>query len=170
MMAVRIAKILLILSAGIFCLLVGYNNIVDYGSNFMFVQHVLTMDTTFPDNAVRASRALSNPQLHHLAYWLIIAAEIAIGLFCVAGALRLMPVLRAPADAFNNAKILAITGLAAGVGFWFMGFLVVGGEWFQMWQSQIWNGQESAFRFIGSIGLIMIFVAMDDRELPATQR
>lgn len=169
MMTVRIAKILLTLSAGAFCLLVGYNNIVDYRSNFMFVQHVLTMDTTFPDNAIRASRALSNPQLHHLAYWLIIAVEIAIGLICVAGALRLMPLLRAPADVFNSAKILAIIGLAAGVGFWFMAFMVVGGEWFQMWQSQIWNGQQSAFRFIGSIGLIMIFVAMDERELSATR-
>lgn len=169
-MAVRLAKIMLILSAGAFCLLVGYNNIVDYSSNFMFVQHVLTMDTTFPDNAVRASRALSNPQLHHLTYWLIIAAEIAIGLICIAGALRLMPVLRRPAGAFNDAKGIAITGLAAGVGFWFMGFLVVGGEWFQMWQSQSWNGQEAAFRFIGSIGLIMIFVAIDDRELQATRR
>lgn len=163
MLAVRIAKVLLILSAGVFCLLVGYNNIADYGSNFTFVQHVLTMDTTFPDNAVRASRALSNPQLHHLAYWFIIAAEIVIGLICVAGALRLMPVLRGPAGAFNNAKTIAIAGLAAGVFFWFMGFLVVGGEWFQMWQSQIWNGQAAASRFIGAIGVIMIFVAMDDR-------
>jgi predicted small integral membrane protein len=169
-MAVRLAKIMLILSAGAFCLLVGYNNIVDYSSNFMFVQHVLTMDTTFPDNAVRASRALSNPQLHHLTYWLILAAEITIGLICIAGALRLMPVIGGPAGAFNDAKGIAITGLAAGVCFWFMGFLVVGGEWFQMWQSQIWNGQEAAFRFIGSIGLIMIFVAMDDRELQVTRR
>ena len=164
-MTIRIAKILLILSAGLFCLLVGYNNIVDYGSNFMFVQHVLTMDTTFPDNAVRANRALSDPRLHHLAYWMIIAAEIAIGVICIAGGLRLLPVLRAPGAAFNSAKTLAIAGLAAAVGFWFMAFIVVGGEWFQMWQSQIWNGQEAAFRFIGSIGLIMIFVAMDDREL-----
>jgi predicted small integral membrane protein len=40
--------------------------------------------------------------------------------------------------------------------------LDVGGEWFQMWQSQIWNGQESAFRFIGSIGLILIILSLDD--------
>jgi predicted small integral membrane protein len=168
-MTVRLAKILLVLSAGLFCLLVGYNNIADYGSNLMFVQHVLTMDTTFPDNAVRASRALSDPRLHHLAYWMIIAAEIAIGVVCIAGGLRLLPVLRSPAAAFNSAKTIAIAGLAAGVGFWFMAFMVVGGEWFQMWQSQIWNGQEAAFRFIGSIGLIMIFVAMDDRELANTR-
>jgi predicted small integral membrane protein len=168
-MTVRLAKILLILSAGVFCLLVGYNNIVDYGSNFMFVQHVLTMDTTFPDNAVRASRALTDPRFHQAGYWMIIAAEISIGVICITGALRLLAVLRAPAAAFNDAKTIAIVGLAAGVGFWFMTFMVVGGEWFQMWQSQIWNGQQAAFRFIGSIGLIMIFVAMDDRE-PSTAR
>jgi predicted small integral membrane protein len=100
---------------------------------------------------------------------MIIAAEIAIGVVCIAGGLRLLPVLRSPAAAFNSAKTIAIAGLAAGVGFWFMAFMVVGGEWFQMWQSQIWNGQEAAFRFIGSIGLIMIFVAMDDRELANTR-
>lgn len=165
MTVVRLAKIMLILMAGVFCLLVGYNNIADYGSNLMFVQHVLTMDTTFSENAVRATRALSDPRLHHLVYWLIIMAEIAIGMICIVGALRLLPVLRAPAVAFNDAKAIAITGLAAGVGFWFMAFMVLGGEWFQMWQSEIWNGQEAAFRFIGSIGLIMIFVAIDDREI-----
>jgi predicted small integral membrane protein len=58
MIAVRIAKVLLILSSGTFCLLVGYNNIVDYSSNFAFVEHVLSMDTTFPENVVRANRAL----------------------------------------------------------------------------------------------------------------
>ena len=51
MVAVRLAKIALVAAGGLFCLLVGYNNIVDYGSNYMFVQHVLSMDTTFPDNA-----------------------------------------------------------------------------------------------------------------------
>lgn len=163
MIAVRIAKFLLILSSGTFCLLVGYNNVVDYNSNFVFVEHVLSMDTTFPENVVRANRALSNPQLHHLTYWLIIAAEMTMGLICVSGALWLLPVLRGPAEAFNNAKGIAITGLAAAFCFWFMGFIVVGGEWFQMWQSHTWNGQDAAFRFIGSIGLVMIFVAMDDR-------
>lgn len=170
MLAVRIAKILLILSAGLFCLLVGYNNVADYGSNLLFVQHVLAMDTTFPGNAVRASRAVTDPQLHQFAYWLIIAAEFAIGMGCVAGALRLMTVLKAPADAFNDAKTVAVTALAAGLGFWFVAFLVIGGEWFMMWQSEIWNGQEPAFRFVGSIGLILIFVTMDDRDILPSRR
>ena len=114
-MIVRLAKIMLILSAGIFCLLVGYNNIADYGSNFMFVQHVLTMDTTFPENAVRTSRAILDPQIHHAVYWLIIAAELATGLLCLAGTVRLLMVLNSPAISFNAAKTTTTLGLAAGM-------------------------------------------------------
>jgi predicted small integral membrane protein len=162
MILIRLSKIALVTAAALFCLLVGYNNIVDYGSNWMFVQHVLSMDTTFPDNAVRAHRAIVDPEIQRIAYWLIIAAELLIGTICLAGALRLLTVLNASAERFNRAKPLAVAGLAGGMLFWFFGFIVVGGEWFQMWQSQIWNGQESAFRFIASIGLILLFLSFED--------
>jgi predicted small integral membrane protein len=71
----------------------------------------------------------------------------------------------APAALFNAAKGPAIGGLAAGFGLFFVGFLVVGGEWFQMWQSQTWNGQEAAFRFAASIGLVLIFVSLKDDDI-----
>ena len=102
-------------------------------------------------------------QIHKLAYAIIIAAELGIGLLCLAGAIRLATALTSSAATFNAAKTIAVFGLASGMAFWFTAFLVIGGEWFQMWQSQIWNGQDSAFRFLGSIGIILIFVAMDDR-------
>jgi predicted small integral membrane protein len=44
-----------------------YDNIVDYGSNYQFVQHVLSMDTTFPDNALKG-RAITDPRLWQAAY------------------------------------------------------------------------------------------------------
>lgn len=163
MLLVRLMKIALVAAAGLFCLLVGYNNIVDYASNYMFVQHVLTMDTTFPDNAVRGGRAITDPRVHQLAYWFIIAAELGVGLLCMAGAFRLLMAVNMPAAQFNSAKTTATLGLAAGMLFWFFGFLVVGGEWFQMWQSQIWNGQAAAFRFIASLGLFLVFLSFDDR-------
>ena len=49
----RIMKSLLVGSVALFALLVALNNVIDYGSNFPFVQHVLSMDTTFPDNTPR---------------------------------------------------------------------------------------------------------------------
>lgn len=160
-MIVRISKAVLTLFLGLFGLLVGVDNILDYGTNFEFVRHVLSMDTTFPHNAL-LWRAITSDSIHHVAYALLIASEIGVGLLCIAGAWRLFARRFAAPAEFNAAKSLAIAGLAAGFGLYFLGFLVVGGEWFQMWQSPTWNGQEAAFRFAASFGIVLIFVALED--------
>jgi predicted small integral membrane protein len=41
---------------------------------------------------------------------------------------------------------------------WLVAFLDVGGEWFLMWQSQIWNGQEEAFRMFTIVGVVFLVV------------
>ena len=51
---------------------------------------------------------------------------------------------------------------------WFFGFMVVAGEWFAMWQSQTWNGQEAAFRFYMAVLGVLIFVNQPDGELPSS--
>lgn len=160
-MIVRISKAVLTLFLGLFGLLVGIDNILDYGTNFEFVRHVLSMDTTFPHNAL-LWRAITSDSIHHVAYALLIASEIGVGLLCIAGAWRLFASRFTTPAEFNAAKSLAIAGLSAGFGLYFFGFLVVGGEWFQMWQSPTWNGQEAAFRFAASFGIVLIFVALED--------
>ena len=52
MLIARYAKIVMSLALAAFCLLVAFDNITDYGTNYLFVQHVLSMDTTFPGNAL----------------------------------------------------------------------------------------------------------------------
>lgn len=163
-MIARLSKALLVLLTGLFSLLVGVDNIIDYGTNYGFVEHVMAMDTVFPDSTL-TWRAVTNPALHHAAYALIIAFELLTGILCIAGAVRLWGAREAPAARFNAAKDLAVAGLVCGFALWFFGFLTVGGEWFQMWQSQTWNGQEAAFRFIGSIGLVLIFLNQRDDEI-----
>ena len=64
-------------------LLVAYDNIVDYGSNWAFVQHVLAMDTVFPDNALKSARDHRSGAFRSIAYWVIIATEGVIGLVCL---------------------------------------------------------------------------------------
>jgi len=162
-MIVRISKAALTLTLAIFALLVGIDNIIDYETNFVFVRHVLSMDTTFPSNAL-LWRAITSEWVHHVAYAVIIASELAVGLLCAIGARRLFAARVLPAVQFNGAKELAIAGLAAGFALFFFGFLVVGGEWFQMWQSQTWNGQEAAFRFAVSFGVVLIFVSQEDKD------
>ena len=57
--------------------------------------------------------------------------------------------------------------LAATMGFlvWFLGFMVIGGEWFAMWQSSTWNGQDAAFKFYITILAVLIYVNQPDGEL-----
>ena len=64
----------------------------------------------------------------------------------------------------HRAKLWAVAGLTVGFGVWFFGFLVVAGEYWAMWQSRTWNGQEAAFRFTMVILGAPIFVSLPDGE------
>ena len=162
-MIVRIAKILMVGALASYAFIVAYDNIVDYGSNYAFVRHVLSMDTTFPNNALMG-RAITNETVWSAAYAIIIGVEWLTCVLLVVGALALLVRLRAPAVRFNRAKAWAVAGLVVGFGLWFFGFLVVAGEYFAMWQSHTWNGQEAAFRLTAVILGVLIFVSLPDSD------
>ncbi len=164
MLITRLTKIVMVACLGAFCLLVAYDNIADYNANYGFVGHVLSMSTTFPDNPLR-DRAIHDEGLWRAAYAAIIATEALVGLLFVIGAGQMAWRLTAPADVFQRAKSFAIAGAGLAFLLWFFGFMVVGGEYFSMWQSASWNGQEAAFRFYATVLLVLIFVMMrDERE------
>ena len=66
--------------------------------------------------------------------------------------------LRADATRFNEAKWFVFVGSGVAFLLWFFGFMIVAGEWFVMWQSHDWHGQEAAFRFHMTMLAILIFV------------
>jgi len=164
MIALRAAKAAVVAAIALFATLVAFGNLTDYNTNFVFVQHVLAMDTVFPFSTIRY-RAITSPALHHLAYAVIIAVEIAVAVLRWIGAIALARRLRADAAAFNRAKTFAIAGLTLGFLLWQVGFMSIGGEWFGMWQSKDWNGVPSAFRFQITILAVLILVALPDQEL-----
>ncbi|MBB4040457.1 putative small integral membrane protein [Microvirga flocculans] len=163
MVVVRASKTLMVAAMGLFASLVAFGNITDYGTNFAFVAHVLSMDTVFPDTAIK-SRAVMTPALHHAAYILIIAAETVMAVLCWVGAYRMLKGLRKPACEFNRSKGIAITGLTLGFLIWQVGFMSIGGEWFGMWMSQTWNGVPSAFRFVVTLLAVLIYVTVPDSD------
>jgi predicted small integral membrane protein len=164
MLITRLAKIVMCVALGLFCLLVAFDNITDYTTNYLFVQNVMSMDATFPGTELRY-RAITNPTLWQLAYAMIIAAEAATGALFLIGAFRLWQVREGPGEAFNRAKAYAIAAALLAFLVWFFGFMVVGGEWFAMWQSQTWNGQEPAFRFYVTVLAVLIFLNQADPDL-----
>jgi len=164
MLAIRVAKIVLVGAFALQASLVAFGNITDYGTNWLFVQHVLSMDTIFPTSTIRY-RAITSPVLQQAAYLLIIAAEALAAVLCWVGAARLLARLRAPAAAFNRAKPFAVAGLVLGLLIYQVGFISIAGEWFGMWMSQTWNGIPSAFRFVAILYGTLIFLALPDGEI-----
>jgi len=161
-MLIRLCKTALVATVALFFLLVAFGNLTDYGTNLAFVQHVLAMDTIFADSTL-TWRAVTADWAQSLAYWLIIAWELATGLVLAWAAWRLFRA-RGAARRFNAARPLAVFGLTLGVLLYGLGFIVIGGEWFAMWQSPTWNGQDSAARFLVLIGLVFLALLHEERE------
>ncbi|MDP2329076.1 MAG: DUF2165 domain-containing protein [Reyranella sp.] len=166
MFTTRLVKTAMVASTALFALLVTFNNLADYNTNYQFVRHTLSMDTTFPGNALMG-RAITAPALWTAGYWAIIFTEAVVGLTLAFAAVRLAANLRQNAISFNGAKKYAVVGAGLGFLLWFTGFMVVGGEWFLMWQSKTWNGQEAAFRFYMTLLAVVIFLNQPDGELDA---
>jgi predicted small integral membrane protein len=110
-------------------------------------------------------RAIVDETVWRLAYASIIATEGLTGVLLAFGGLALLGRVRAPAHVFNRAKVWAVTGLVVGFGLWFFGFTVVAGEYFLMWQSKAWNGQEAAFRIATEMLGALIFITLPDGDL-----
>jgi predicted small integral membrane protein len=162
-MTLRTVKILLVFGMAIFYTLVVFNNLTDYDSNYQFVRHVLMMDTTFPGNH-GMWRAINSAALHTAFYAAIIAWEIATMALCWWGGARMLRARAAAAAEFARAKNVAITALTLSLLMWLVAFLSAGGEWFLMWQSKTWNGQDAAFRTFTVAGVVLLLVVQPEAE------
>jgi len=148
--ALPLAAALLVLLNGLYILLVAFGNLTDFGTNRDFVRHVLAMDTTnfgaepgtgLDDDVMW--RAIENETIQDIAYGAIIAWEWLAGMV-LAGAVVLW--VRGRQRGYREARAVSTIGLVMLILLFFGGFIVIGGEWFQMWRSDGWNGLDPAFR------------------------
>jgi predicted small integral membrane protein len=158
MRAFRRAQTALVGAVAFLLTLLALNNLTDYDSNFHYVEHVLSMDTTFPDNHLKW-RALTHPIFHHLFYCTLILWEATSAALCWLGAIWLYRSWKSDSVSFHHAKSLAVYGLVLSMLQWLCAFLAVGGEWFVMWQSSMWNGQDAALRMFVVTGIVLLFVS-----------
>ncbi len=162
-MIVRASKLLLVAGIALFYTLVVFNNLTDFDSNYEFVKHVLSMDSTFPGNH-GMWRALPSPTFHLVFYLSIIAWECATMILLWWGVKDIFRALRCPAPAFHTAKRVAVMALTLSMLMWLVAFLSVGAEWFLMWQSRTWNGQEAAFRMFTVVGVVLLLLLQPENE------
>jgi len=162
-MILRLSKTLLVAAVAFFYTLVVSNNLTDYNSNYQFVHHVLVMDSTFPGNH-GMWRAIHPLWIQTVFYNCIILWEVVSMVLISAGAVQLLRAIGKTAGAFQSAKRLAIAGLTLSMLMWLVAFLTVGGEWFLMWQSRTWNGQDAAFRMFLVEGVILLLLLTPEVE------
>jgi predicted small integral membrane protein len=160
MTATRISKSLFVASVALFFSLIAFGNITDYQANFAFVSHVLSMDTLANDRILW--RAITKESWHHTAYIFIIAWQVITAILCWIGVIKMLQNINADKHTFQQNKSSAILGLTLGFLLYMVGFLIIGAEWFSMWQSSQWDAQSTAGLFALLIAVTLIYVSAAD--------
>lgn len=156
----QLLKATIAFTVGCFCFLVGFDNIVDFGTNYAFVQSVLSMNTMepfFSGSAAMTSRAIHNPTIYLVGYWIIILGELVTGLVCLFGSFYMFASIKK--TRFVNGQVIYLVGATLAILIWYFGFAVIGGEYFSMWANKM-NGQSKAYTFATFILITAIFVYM----------
>jgi predicted small integral membrane protein len=162
-MTLRATKISLVIAVAFFHTLVVFNNLNDYNTNYQFARHVLMMDSTVPGNH-GMWRALQSPEWHTAFYIGIICWESMVMLLCWVGSWQMLRHRGGRGTTFEQSKRVAIAALTLSLLMWLVAFLSVGGEWFLMWQSRTWNGEDVAFRMFTIIGIVLLLLVQPETE------
>jgi predicted small integral membrane protein len=157
----RIVKTILIAATGLMAAFIVIGNTTDYYTNYYFVEHVMKMDTVFPASHVHY-RSINSPVVYNAGYILIILMEAIMSFCCLKGSWQMFKNLKNDASAFHASKNWAVAGIIIGILIWFVGFEVVGGEWFSMWQSATWNGLAAAGRILSFLFFVLILLHLRD--------
>ena len=161
-MAIRYLKIVLLVFISLFCLMYAAQNISNLDAAYQAVAYVLRMD----DHAVYTTAfgpAIHSPALAWLALALIIATELAAGIATAKGCWDLWTARTATAATFNASKTWALVGCGLGLVVWLGFFSVIGGAYFQMWQTQAGAlSLGGAFQYLGICAFVLLFVNAPD--------
>ncbi|EYT56814.1 membrane protein [Leucobacter sp. UCD-THU] len=157
----RLLQAFTLFSAGLFALFVFAGNFMDYDSNYQFVKHVLSMDTTFEGNALMW-RAITAPWVWTVGYIGIIVAEGVFAVLAIVGAVKLFLRRAAGVAEYDAARKWGYAAYALGFAIWFIGFIVIGSEWFAMWQSDTWNGKDTAMGIVTLWAGFAVLLAMNE--------
>ncbi|WNO76360.1 DUF2165 domain-containing protein [Streptomyces sp. AM8-1-1] len=142
-------------TVAVYMALVAFGNITDFDTNRQFVQHVLAMDTTFKDEDVMW-RAIESRTLSDIAYVGIIVWETVAAVVLVAATWWWVKGLAR--GEFIRARRASTLGLTMMLLLFGLGFIGIGGEWFQMWQSSDWNGLDAASRNVMLAAFVLVVI------------
>ena len=158
-------KIVLVAGVALFLTLAVLGNLTmpDVGTGA--VKTAVGMQTTFQHPGVMW-RAITNPVWVYLIFGCIVLTEAAAAILCWTGAARMWAARKRDTVSFHQAAALARVGLGVTAALYFIGWLVIASEWFEMWQSKELNVLPDAFRIFASAMLILLLVGERDASSP----
>ncbi len=154
----RTIKMLLSLAFALFCIIYASQNVVNLENAYAALAYVLgNVDhVVYPASL---GPAVEHPGLVWLATGIVIAGEYTAGLVALKGTWDLWVARGASAEQFRAARKFTNLGLGCGLLVWFGLFQVIGGAWFQQWQTEIGGGSlEDAGIFLVAIAALTLFL------------
>ena len=153
-------KIVLVSGVALFLTLAVLGNVTMPDVGFGAVKTAVGMETTFKHPGAMW-RAVTSPVWVYAMFGCIVLVEAIGAALCWTGALR-MWAARKDSTSFYRAGAVARIGLGVTAVLYFIGWLVIASEWFEMWQSQQLNVLPDAFRIFAAAMLILFLV--NERE------
>jgi predicted small integral membrane protein len=142
---------------GLFGLFVFLGNLFNISSAYSFVSAVMA-NPEQPYYKIIGPMISAN-WLIWAALFVIMGAELIVGLLGMSGALRMIRQRAAAPEAFDAAKSHAVLAGIAGMLIWYGLFIVVGEGYFQMWQTELGLGAvNGAFRYGTVCAVLMFFI------------
>ncbi len=158
-----IVKIVLIATVAAWGFIGAFGNFADWEGTYGAVAAATSMSTW--EGGADSWRATSSPFVVTTGAILIPLLKLTSAVLCTLGAWS-MWVARDRSHEFETAKRLALAGCGVAMFLLFAGWIVIAESWFEMWRSDVMRGPalESAFRYLGCIALIALFVGMRDKS------
>jgi len=156
----RISKIVLLLLVGLWGLIGGIGNFTQIGPGFDYVAAVLNPQKVA---GLASWQRIESPFIVWTAWAIIPLSKLVAAGLIFFGSWQMWRARRLGADAFNDAKSLALVGCSIAMAMLFGGFIVAAETYFLLWQTELGAlTLPVAFRYIGCIALIAIFVQQPD--------
>ncbi|MBS0285788.1 MAG: DUF2165 domain-containing protein [Proteobacteria bacterium] len=157
----RLTKLTLLFSCALLMTLAVLDNIFAYDINYDYVQHVMSMDTTFK-HPHQYWRAVHNPFFYNLCLILIIIFEGVASIVLWVGTFYLLKNMKSDKAQFQAAKQWGAVGLLLTLVLYSLIFMTIASQWFASWQSSIWNSKNASMPFIILFGLTYLLLVKED--------
>lgn len=161
----RLVTAVLVLITASYYAVVAFDNITNPSSNWVFVKGVTGMDGVPPDSRF-GWRALAEGPFQVALYVAIIGGEVLTAVLMAIGGIGGMR-RSWKHEPWLGTQRWSLAGCGLGLLIFFLGFIVLGGNWWVMYLNDKWNGLDAAFQnsVLTALTLIVVLaVAIGGKE------